>query len=119
MSSRYEYAQINATGIVSGDDNAAVDLAANPGAGQYIYIEKLVVSVYEAAEGGGGIVEVLDTGGGIVWRVNADGVHSEALNFGEEGLRVGPDVGIQATVSGAQTRQASASVALTGHIGFR
>lgn len=29
------------------------------------------------------------------------------------------DLLIQATVSGAQTKQASASVSLTGHVGFR
>ena len=119
MSNRYEYAQVNGSGIISNDDAASVELVANPGTGQYIYIEKLTVSIYEAAEGGGGIVEILDTGGGIVWRVNADGVHSESLSFGEEGLRVGPDVGIHGTVSGAQTKQASASVSVVGHIGFR
>ena len=119
MSNRYEYAQVNAAGIVNNDEAGAVDLVENPGTGQYIYIEKLTVSVYEAAEGGGGIVEILDTGGGVVWRVNADGIKDVALTFGEEGLRVGPGVGIQATVSGAQTKQASASVSLTGHIGFR
>ena len=119
MSNRFEAAQVNSVVNLSNDDLGGDDLVSRPGTGQYIYIERLVVSVYEAAEGGGGIVEILDTGGGVVWRVNADGVKDFALNFGEDGLRVGPDVGIIATVSGAQTKQASASVSLTGHIGFR
>ena len=55
MSSRYEYSQVSATGVVD-NDNASLDLYASPGATMYLYIERLNISVYEAAAGAGATV---------------------------------------------------------------
>lgn len=119
MSSRYEYSQVNKTGIVDNDTDAHIDLVANPGSTMFVYIERLSLSVFVAAAGGGGIAEVRDTDGNIIKTINVDGVKDVVFDWGDEGLKVGPNVGIQVSVSGAQTKQASVSVALAGHLAFR
>jgi hypothetical protein len=118
MSDRYEYPQVSAFGAATEDDGH-VDLVANPGTVTYVCIEHMNISVYEAAAGGGGVAEIKDTDGDLIYSVNADGVKDIPLEFGEEGLKIGPNKGIQLVVSGAQTKQASVSVALTGHLSTR
>lgn len=83
----------------------------------YLYLEKGKISVYKAAEGSGGILELADTNGGVFDRINVDGVKDILLDYGTEGLKVSTDtdIGIQALVTGATT-QASVSVALIGHL---
>jgi len=118
MSNRHEYPQVNATGEVS---NAAgsLDLVSNPGSVTYLYLDRLNISIFQAAAGGGGIVRIQDTDGGHVWTVNADGVKDVSLSWGDEGLKLGPNVGLQAIVANAQGEQASASVSVAGHLAFR
>ncbi|TAL13928.1 hypothetical protein EPN95_04545 [Patescibacteria group bacterium] len=118
MSNRYEYPQINAAGQAT-NEGASVDLVSNPGSTMFVYIEKLDLSVFKAASGGGGIAEVKDTDGNVIYTISVDGVKDIPLDFGEEGLKVGPGVGIQLAVSGAQSEQASVSAALSGHLAFR
>jgi hypothetical protein len=118
MSSRYEYPQVSAAVDVS---NAAgsQDLVSDQGDAVYLYVEKLNISVYRAATGGGGIVRVQDSDGNTVWTSSADGVKDLVLDWGTEGLRLGPGVGLQAIVANAQGEQASASVGVKGHLAFR
>lgn len=118
MSERYEYPQVSASGVVN-NETASLDLVTNPGSAMFVYIEQLTMSVFIAASGSGGIAEIKDTNGGVIYTINTDGVKDINLEFGEEGLKVGPGVGIQLVVSGAQTKQASVSAALTGHLAFR
>lgn len=118
MGNRYEYPQKNSTGLVTNDD-ASLMLIANPGLTMFVNIININISVYEAAAGGGGVLEIKDTNGGIIYKMNVDGVKDFNLDWGEEGLKVGPNVGVQATVSGAQTKQASVSVSIAGHVSFR
>jgi len=118
MSDRHRYQQINDTGEVT-NSSATLDLASNPGTVTYLNIENLMISIFKAASGGGGYVRVQDTDGAHIFTVPADGVGVYPIVFGEEGLQVGPNVGIQVITAGAQTEQASASVALTGHKTFR
>src|SRR3990167_4429332 len=89
MSQRLEYTQLNEAVTVTNDD-ASKDLVATPGSGIYVYIEKLNISVYEAAIGGGGVIGIIDTLGASIYKTNADGVKDISLDFGEEGLMVGP-----------------------------
>ena len=118
MSSRYEYPQVNATGEVS-NDAGSLDLVSNPGSVLYLYLDRLNISVFRAASGGGGYVRVQDTDGSHVWTVNADGVKDVSLNWGDEGLKLGPGVGLQVVTAGAQSDQASASVSVAAHLAFR
>lgn len=118
MSSRYEYPQFNATGTVNNEEGA-LEIVANPGSSIYLYVEKISISVFVAAVGGGGIVRVQDTSGTNIWTVNADGVKDVTLSFGEEGIRVGQGVGLVAVTADAGGTQASASVGVTGHLAFR
>lgn len=118
MSNRYEYPQVNCVGEVT-NDSANLDLVAVQGSTMYIYIENINFSVYEAAIGTGGKFRLQDTLGNIIYSVNTDSVKDIPLNFGEEGIKIGPGVGIQAIVYGAGVTQASVSVALSGHLSFR
>lgn len=118
MSSRYEYPQFNAVGTVS-NETGSLTLVAEPGPTLYLYVEKISISVFSAAVGGGGVVRVQDTLGNNVWTVNADGVKDVILSFGEEGVRVGQGVGLVAVTADAGGNQASASVGVAGHLSFR
>lgn len=118
MSNRHDYQQVNEVGEVT-NASANLDLVSNPGSATYLNIEKVVVSVFKAASGAGGYVRIQDTLGNNIFTVPADGVGVYPLDFGDEGLQIGPDAGIQAVTAGAGTEQASASVALTGHKTFR
>jgi len=118
MSSRYEYSQVSGTAELT-NSQASSTLVENPGSTVYLYVESLAISVWRAAVGGGGIVRVQDTNGNSVFTVSGDGVKDVGLDFGSEGLRLGPGVGLQAVTANAQGEQASASVAMSGHLAFR
>lgn len=118
MSSRYQYPQVNETGEVT-NSSASLDLVPNPGTALYVNIERVVLSVYKAAAGGGGIVRLQDTDGVVLYTVNADGAKDVTLDFGDEGLQLGPNKGVQLITSGAASEQASASCVLSGHLTFR
>ena len=111
-----KYTQLNGCNILT-HDNAADDIIPNPKQNLYLYIEKLIVSVYEASVGGEGILEISDTKGNVFWRLNVDGVKDFELDFGSWGKKVSNDinVGMQAMLSGANT-QASVSIAVMAHL---
>lgn len=110
------YVQLANVAVITHDD-ASVDIIPNPEQGLYLYVEKAIISVYEAAIGGGGILELLDTDGDPFYRLNVDGVKDLLLDFGAEGVKVGSviNLGLQAMLSGADT-QASVSLAITAHL---
>jgi hypothetical protein len=118
MSTRFEAPQINEVGEVS-NSNGSNTIVPAPGTGMYVYIEKMTISVFRAAIGGGGIVRIQDTDGGVIWTMNADGVKDVILSFGQTGLRLGENKGIQAVVADSQGEQASASISVVGHTSFR
>jgi hypothetical protein len=97
------------------NEAASLELVASLGSVTYLYIEKLDISVFKAATGGGGEIIIKDTDGGVVWRINADGVKDMSLSWGDNGLRVGPGVGLQAVTANAGGEQAEASVSVAGH----
>ena len=111
-----KYTQLSGTAILT-HDNAAGNIIPNPKQNLYLYIEKLVISVYEAAIGGDGVLEISDTSGNVFWRLNVDGVKDFELDFGTWGKKVSEDinVGMQAMLSGAGT-QASVSIAIMAHL---
>lgn len=113
-----ERMNVSGVGEVSNSD-ASKELLPAPGPTLYLYIESLGISISRAATGGGGEVIVLDTAGAVVWRTNADGAKDFSVPCGEEGLRIGPGVGLMATVANASGEQATASVSMTGHLAFR
>ncbi len=119
MSSKYQYEQINAVGEVANEAASLQLLTARSGTGCYVYIEKITVSVFKAASGGGGLLKILDSDGTSIFTINADGVKDFTLNFGGEGYNIGANKGIQAVVSGGAAEQASASVSIVGHHSFQ
>jgi hypothetical protein len=118
MSSRYQYPQFNEVGEVT-NSSASLELVASPGSALYLNVERVAISVYRAAVGGGGIARLQDTSGNTIYTVNADGVKDVSLDLGDEGFQIGPNVGIQLVVGGAQGEQASVSCAISGHLTFR
>ena len=117
MSDKYQYQQINLAGDVT-NDVASLDLMTSPGSVTYVNIERAVISVYKAAAGG--IVRLQDTNGNNIFTVSASAVGVFSMNWGDEGLQKGPNVGIQAiTAESTGTEQAYASVAISGHKTFK
>lgn len=118
MSNKHQYTQKNNSGIVD-NDTASFELISNPGSVTYVMIERLVCSVVEAAQGGGGICEIKDTIGDVIYSFNVDGIKDISFDFGDEGRRVGPNSSVSAVVSGAGSKQAKVSVAIAAHITFK
>jgi len=116
MSNRAQFTQAYGYGEVT---NAAADieLLAAPTGNVYLYIEKLTVSVYEAAIGEGGICQIIDTNGKVFKTINTDGVKDVNFDWGNYGIRLDDtNIGLRAVVSGAQTKQASVSITMKGHL---
>ena len=121
MTRQHEATQIHNYGEVTNDSASLELVAAAPiGSGHYLYIEKLHFSVYEPAIGSGGIFEIKDTSGNVIYTINADGVKDLNFDYGENGIKLKTaNVGLQIVVSGGQTKQASVSVMFKGHIDNR
>ena len=119
MSTKYKYPQWRCNGVVD-NENASLDLKSAPGEDQYIHIEKMVISIYQAAKSGGGKLRLQDTDGDNIYPIiNVDGVKDISFDFGEEpGLQIGPNLGIQAVLYGAAGDQASVSIVANGHTSF-
>lgn len=121
MTFAHEYLQLNATGIVD-EDNASLQIipATHGLAGSkydlYLYVEKIVFSVYKAAVGGAGICTIQSNEADIIWTINVDGIKDVTIDWEDEGVKVGTvkDIGLQAVLSGADT-QASVSIGVTAH----
>ena len=111
---RISYPQFSAEGEVR-NESASLDLVPVQGTDTYLKIEYLAISIIRAATGGYGLVRLQDTLGRPIYTTNADGVKDLVLEFGEEGLQVGPGVGIQLVTQNAKGEQASASCAIKGH----
>lgn len=83
----------------------------------YLYLRTLMISVFKAAIGGGGILEVKTIDNGtVIWSINVDSTKDLSFPWGSEGTKVS-DVkydGLYAVVSGADT-QASVSVGMVVH----
>ena len=116
MSNKSQFTQVYAYGDVE-NESANLELLAMQTANTYLYIEKLTLSVYEAAIGGGGKCQIIDTSGNVFKTINTDGIKDLPLDWGPYGIRINTlGAGLQAVVSGAVTKQASVSVTLKGHL---
>ncbi|MDI6761228.1 MAG: hypothetical protein QMD05_10425 [Candidatus Brocadiaceae bacterium] len=98
-----------------GSVNATVLSA--PGAGDYIYLEKAIVTVYQTALGVTGYVALEDGAGGTrIWRMQADTVGSWTLDFGERGYKLSAATLLNLNVFGGGDKQAAARCTAFGHI---
>jgi hypothetical protein len=102
--------------VIVDNDNASEELVTElQSGGEYLYMEKLVVSVYDPSEGGGQL-ELKDSTGDVKWRTNTDGMKDLNLDFPEPGFYLGRNTGIKAVVSGSQGNQAGVSVMFQGFL---
>lgn len=111
------YPQANAYGTVENADASNQLIAAKDN--MYLCIEHITLSVYEQAEGGGGLFRIQGTDGTIVYISDADTVKDLPIPFGPEGVELPIGEGLEVIVYGAQTKQASVSIAVTAHRSFR
>ena len=77
-------------------------------------VKTMVVSVYKAAEGEGGILEILDGDGNSAWTISVDSAFCLPIDFGAKGLLVGKNTSVHAVLSGAET-QASVWLHVVSH----
>jgi len=80
----------------------------------YFRVKEIHLCVYEASTGDG-ILEILDSEGGFVWKTYVDVKKDLSIPFGKKGVKVGQNTGIQAVLSGAIT-QASVSLCVIAHL---
>ena len=122
MAVKHRYNNLYAYGEVTNDAaNLQLVADATVDGDHYLYIEKLVCSVFKAGIGSGGILRIQDSDGTVVHTFNVDGVKDlPALDFGEHGWRL-PTInkGLQAIVMGAGQEQASVSIMLKAHLDNR
>ena len=111
---------VNTTEIVS-EESASLEIIApvttRPWSTHYLYIDKLMFSVFKAATGGAGICEIKSAlDGEVIWTVDVSTVKDFVFDWGEAGLRSSTTTGegIQVVVSGGGT-QASVSVGIEAH----
>ena len=108
------YPQVTGHGEVNNDASSLTVIAAQH-PGYYLYLDKLQVSVVEAASGGGGQCVIQDTEGGEYYKFNVDGVKDITIDYGLKGAKVTTkNAEIQAVLSGAAT-QATVYVVASGH----
>lgn len=99
--------------------NGAVDktILAAPGANRILHVTNVVISVTVAAVGGGGEVALEDGAGGTrFFEADADALGVYVLNYGEFGYPLTANTLLNATVDGAATTQATATVTAVGWI---
>jgi len=118
---RIDYLHRNGAAQVTSDAGQA-ELLATPtgtlrdGSNYYLFMEKLTISIYKAAAGGGGVIIIKDREGTEIWRVDADSTKDVPVDFGKEGLYIGQDTGLMAVSAGASTSQAEAWIGFKGHL---
>jgi len=119
MSTKYKYPQVEIFASID-NDAASVDLMDAPGETQYNHIEKLMVNIHQAAKGGGGKLRFQDDRGTVIGPViDVNGIKDFTLDFGEDpGLKVGPNLAIQAVTYGAAIEQAKLYLNGVGHTSF-
>lgn len=117
MSNKFMYPQASAYGTVENTDASLQIIAAKPN--MYLHIEHISFSVYEQAEGGGGCFRVQGTEGTIIYTSDADDVKDFAIPWGMEGVTLPQGEGLEIIVYGAQTKQATVSVAVAAHWSFQ
>ena len=95
------------------DNNISATMITNVVDNMYLYVDRIVLSVYEAADGGG-ILQILDSDGGTIWKTNVDGIKDLVIPFGDKGTKIGMNQGAQAILVGASL-QASVCLSLEYH----
>ena len=112
------YPRIDLTGIVDNDNNASLDIYTAV-EGMYLWIDKINMSVFEAAIGSGGVLELKTTEGTSIYKWNVDAVKDVPVLEFSHGYEVGPNIGVQMVLSGAATKQASCSLLISGRKSFQ
>ena len=117
MSNKFMYPQMSAYGTVTNADASNQLIAAKTD--MYLCVEHITFSIYEQAEGGGGLFRIQGTEGTIVYISDADAVKDLPIPWGPEGVELPVGEGLEIIVYGAQTKQASVSIAVTAHRSFK
>lgn len=85
---------------------------------QYLRVDNISLSVYQAAKGGGGKLRFFDqaTTQSSLWEIDVNGVKDINLPFGEEGVPWPFERDIKAILHGAGVEQARVWLSVEGHI---
>lgn len=114
-----DYKYINVYGKVTNESPVFDIISESTVGNMYLYIDRVNFSVYEAAQGGGGICQLKDTDGNVIYTFNTDGVKDIFLELNINGLSLNQSKGLSFIVLGAQKKQASVSIMFSGHLRFR
>ncbi len=115
----HSYPQVN-TILDLTNENAGQDLVTEPdqaasGKGNYLYMDKLVISIYQPSQGGGKL-EITDHDGNVKYITNTDITKDLNLDYGDNGFYIGQNIGLRALVSESTNEQASITIHYQGHI---
>jgi len=97
------------------NDAPMLELAAHPSDSEdYLYMEKLVLCVYEASDPQG-ICQIKTDTDSILWTISTGKTKEFTLDFGPRGIELGQHSYLRAVVSGSTVEQASVSLAFVGY----
>jgi hypothetical protein len=118
MSQRYLYPQIIAWGLLTNDSPELTIVLGSDDeiTYQYLRVERINFSIYQAAKGGGGKLRFQDQDGSIFWEADVNGVKDISMDFGQEGMPWRFKEDIKALVCNAITEQAKLWLHVEGHI---
>lgn len=109
----YDPAPITAYGEVTNAANSNQLIAVQTD--YHINIRRMTISIYEAAEGGGGLLRLQTTEGNIIYTMDADETKDFVVDGGAAGIQIPMDEGLDFIVYGAATKQASASIVVNAY----
>jgi hypothetical protein len=121
MTREIDYPQVIRTGYVDDENGMFEIVQASECVEWNFYVEKLIVSIVNVAEGGSDGVVILKEGDGSDWfQFNAYTAGVYPFDLGEDGYKIaakGSD-GFQIICANAETKQAKAWVLFRGHKRF-
>lgn len=105
------------TGILVNTTAEDATIIAAQGVGTVIRVQKVFIAVTLAATGGGGFVGLEDGVGGTRFvNISAAALGVYPIDFGDEGFPLTANVLLNATVDGATTNEATATVTIVAKV---
>lgn len=112
------YLDRSASVIVTNDDNGKI-LVAEPISTAvdyewWLWLDELSYAVFEPSVEGG-TLEIIDQDGDARWTINTDSIKEGTVEFGHDGLRIGQNGYLTASVANSPVKQASVSLSIKAH----
>lgn len=103
---------------VSNDENGitlvAEPLSTDADYNWWLFLDEINYAVWDPSVEGG-TFEIVDQDGTVRWKINTDSVKENTVSFGIDGIRVGQNGYLVASVANSPIKQASISISIKAH----